>query len=317
MAFAAPEWEIVWIDQDEVLREWIPKLKSEEFVSVDTETVGWQTGNEKLCLVQIGVPSSSTVLLIDALSIKNLALLTPILSEPSPLVICHNASFEERQFDRHKISMRGVVDTLSMSRRLRPDLLHHSLLYCTRHILGLEISKEQQVSDWSVRPLGKEQVAYAALDAEITIKLYRILAEMDSKLEINPNLKVPDLMRLLTGTAFDRMALCEPIAPELALLNARYEMLRERIRTQLLSGEPSYEGEYGKASITKVKKTEVNPQKLKSEFPDIAPMVVVESVDKKRLAAVMKEYGVDQRAIDAITDIIGYTDRLNLRVGEE
>ena len=307
-------WPVEWIDSEEGLSSIVSGLLSENFLSIDTETVGWETGNERLCLIQIGVPSRKMVYVIDPLSITNLGILEPILIGTTPLLVAHNAPFEVRQFERHKIKLRGVVDTLEMSRRLRQDLPNHTLQTCCRQILGVDISKVEQTSDWSRRPLTPSQLQYAALDAEITVALYNVLKEMEDKLHVDEKTPVPELMRLLAETVKERLILTKEIAPHLGLLQARDDLLRERIRARLIEGEPAYEGEFGKCSVSRIKRTEISAHKIRSIFPEIADRVISEMVDRKRLTAVMKEYGIPSERIDEVSDVTGYTDRMALSV---
>ena len=89
-------------------------------------------------------------------------------------------------------------------------------------------------------------------------------------------------------------------------------MLREAIRAKLIDGEPAYEGSYGKCYISKVKKTEINPEKVRKELPSIADLVISEHVERARLISVMKEQGIEDWKQDLVMDIIGYTDRMTL-----
>lgn len=310
----AVSWDVRWIDSGESLPEVLELFKDEKYLSLDTETVGWETGNERLCLVQVGVPSKKLVVVIDPLGVGDLAPLAPILSEREPLIVAHNAAFEEKQFGRYGIKIRGVVDTLSLARKLRPDLPNHTLKTCCRYLLDKNISKEEQASDWSKRPLTKEQLNYAALDAEVTCGLYDVLAEMESKLELDPNLSVPDLMRMMAETVSARYTLMKEIAAEAAFCRAREEVLKDAIRGKLVDGAPSYEGEFGSCKVNRIKQTEVNPEKVRSVMPSIAEMVIAEHVDRKTLTALMKEHGIDQALLDQVLDITGYTDRLSLSI---
>ena len=305
-------WPIRWVETQDQLTELIELLNTEEILSLDTETAGWQTGNEHLCLIQIGLPTTKEVAIIDPLTVEDLSPLEPIMSKSTPEIIAHNASFEERQLARHGIKIRGIIDTLTMARDLRPDLPNFTLRTCCKLLLDVDLDKEQQVSDWSQRPLSKAQIDYAALDAEIALKLFWVLDEMESKLAIDPALKVPELMSLLHSTVRERIDLTHDIASELALLHAREDAIREGIRAKLIEGEKPYEGELGACKVTKVKRTEVNPAKVRKVFPNIADMVITDHVERKHLKAVMKEAGIDVSKLDLVLDIIGYNDRMSL-----
>ena len=312
-----PRWSIEWIDSEESLEGVSETLRSQEIVSVDTETVGWQSGNERLCLIQIGIPEQEHTLLIDPLKLGDLKPLQPVLDQRRPELIAHNAPFEERQFGRYGFKMRGVVDTLTMARKLRPDLPNHTLKTCCRYLLDIDISKTEQTSDWSIRPLQDKQIQYAALDAEIAFYLYQVLFDMESKLQVDPNLGVPELMAVLSQATSQRMELTKSIAADLALLEQREELLKNAIRSKLVEGAKPYQGPFGSASVQKIKKTEIDPNAVRQHLPDIADLVIQEHVQRKRLVSVMKEHTIEKDKIDLVTNIIGYNDRLKLSVSEK
>lgn len=312
MGAAEPKWEHEWVDSQERLEQVGKALVSKKLLSIDTETAGWQTGNERLCLIQIGIPDESRVIVIDALALPTLTPLEPALSATTPELIAHNAQFEERQLGRHGIKLRGMIDTLTMARKLRPDLPTHSLQSCCRHLLQIEISKSEQTSDWSVRPLSKSQLLYACLDAEIAYQLYCALHELEKRLTVDPKLKVPDLMEALVKTVREKMALTREIAPELSFLTTREEMLRDAVRTQLVHGADPYDGEFGSCKVQRVKRTEIDPGRVRELLPELAPLVISEYVERQRLIAVLKEHGADADAVEKVTNIVGYNDRLYL-----
>ena len=310
-------YKFQWVIDQAGLTTLAAELQSEPLISVDTETSGWETGNEQLCLIQIGVPATKMVFLVDVLATGAPKPLAELLAAPTPLVVAHNASFEERQFDRYGMRIKGIRDTLSMARALRPDLPNHTLRTCCRLLLNKEISKEQQASNWSLRPLSHEQVQYAALDAEIALDLYDYLAALEARVNQDIEMDVPGLMQEYAHLARRKYDITASIAHELAFLNARQEKVREVMRQKLADGAPAYEGEFGKASVTKVKRTEVNPTKVREIYPELAQDVIKEYVDRKRFEALALERGLPKRAIDAVLETVGYNDRLSLALKDE
>jgi DNA polymerase III epsilon subunit-like protein len=309
-------WEISWIQSESELVNALPIMKEEDVLGVDTETSGWQIGEEKLCLIQIGLPKKQHIFIIDPLSFSDLSPLGEILGALSPKKIAHNASFEEKQFSRHNLPFAGIIDTLNLSRKYRPDLPNHTLRTCCKILLGTDLSKEEQESDWSVRPLSKSQVEYAAIDAEVVVKVYFELKAIEDRLAIDRSASVPELMEMIFKVAKDRYLLTKDIATELAFLNVQYDMLRELIKDKLIAGEPPYKGEFGEASVKQTKKTEVSVEKVKEVFPEIAPLVVVPYVERNRLKAAMKEYGINPKRIDEVLDTVGFTPRLSLELAD-
>lgn len=311
-----PTWDVEWIATDNRLEEISKILEKEDILSIDTETYGWQTGNEKLCLIQIGVPSTEKIYLIDPLALSSIEPLTATLNNVKPELIAHNAPFEDRQFKRHGIKMRGAIDTLKMAKKLRSDLPSRTLKSCCKFILDIDLSKEEQSSHWEQRPLTEEQINYAALDAEVTYKLYSVLAEMEAELQVDSSLKVPELMKELYQVEKKSYELIKDYAAELEIYKLRKEMVKSTIRSKLIDGEEAYEGEYGKASIQRIKRTEINPERLRELFPEIADQAIKESVPRQRLKELMEEHNIDKSAIDEITELLRYDDRLTLSLGD-
>jgi hypothetical protein len=315
--FAQPSLEFEWATTPEEVERVAASLGNEPIISVDTETSGWQVGNEQLCLIQIGVPNQKRVILIDVVKAGPPVALGPILAAPTPLIVAHNASFEERQFARYDLKVKGIRDTLTMARQLRPDLPNHTLRTCCKLLLGLEMSKQEQTSDWSVRPLSDSQIAYARLDAEVAITLYDYLASLEEQASRELDLPVDQLVREYGAILKHRYDISAGISHELAYLQAREAKIKETIRQKLIDGEPAYDGQYGKCSVQKVKRTEVNPVRVREVFPEFADEVIQEFVDRKRFDSVAKERGLPKNAIESVLDTIGFNDRLQLSLKDE
>lgn len=315
--YAQPSYEFEWVSTADELSRVAEGLAGQPILSVDTETSGWQVGNEQLCLIQIGVPTEKRVVLVDVLKTGAPTALAPVLSAPTPLIIAHNASFEERQFARYDMKVKGIRDTLTMARQLRPDLPNHTLRTCCKLLLGLELSKTEQVSDWSARPLSADQVAYARLDAEVALSLYDYLAALEERAARELDLDVPALLKEYNYVVRQKFEISRDISHELAFLQAREGKLKEAIRQRLIDGAPQYEGPLGKCSIQKVKRTEVNPVRVREVFPEFADEVIQEFVDRKRFDSVAKERGLPKNAIESVLDTVGFNDRLTIAIGDE
>lgn len=142
-----------------------------------------------MCLLQIAC--RDFIALIDPLAVKDLSSLKPVLENEQILLIIHNASFEKRILKMYDIYIDNIYDTLRVSRDLRGrktsnnEKIRHGLGYVCKRELSLAMNKDQQVSDWARRPLGNEQLMYAALDAEVMLQLYdHFMAEKDKQLRL-------------------------------------------------------------------------------------------------------------------------------------
>ena len=170
--YAEPQNPITWVDTVPGLDAAVDALMTCEAVGLDVETT---LRDRALCLVQLATPTKTYV--IDALAISDLSPLGPLLAAEAPLKVIHNADFERSVLGRLGFTIEGVIDTLEVSRRRRGRVIdggHGLAAVCLRE-LGLEIDKRDQCSDWRRRPLTEDQVAYAALDAELLVTLARAL----------------------------------------------------------------------------------------------------------------------------------------------
>lgn len=71
-----------------------------------------------------------------------------------------------------------MVDTREVSIRLRRGASAHSLREVCARELGVELDKREQAGDWTRRPLTESQVTYAALDAEVLLRLFAHFEEV-------------------------------------------------------------------------------------------------------------------------------------------
>jgi len=171
--FPRPKLPIRWVDTAEGLAEVCAILAKEPVCGLDVETT---LARHTLCLAQLA--GREFVALIDALALSDLGHLEALLGDRAVVKVIHNASFERRVLGRLGIEIRNVVDTLQLSRQLRADAEGgHSLKAVCSRELGLTLDKSQQTSDWTRRPLTARQEAYAALDAEVLVRLWEVLGD--------------------------------------------------------------------------------------------------------------------------------------------
>ncbi|MBI1948540.1 MAG: DEAD/DEAH box helicase [Deltaproteobacteria bacterium] len=162
---------VEWIASDAALLAVCAKLAQETRIGVDVETT---LGSRTLCLIQVA--GGDTIYLIDALEVANLEPLASVLTDENVTKVIHNASFERSVFKRFGIAIEPVVDTLSLSRKLRGkiDGGHGLKAVCARE-LGVMLDKSSQTSNWARRPLSARQLAYAAVDADVLVRLADVL----------------------------------------------------------------------------------------------------------------------------------------------
>lgn len=134
-------------------------------VAVDTETLGLNLLRDRLCVVQLS-PGDGTadVVQID----KGMAAapnLTALLSDPAKTKIFHYARFDVAILRQNLgIHVDPVWCTKIASKLCRTYTDRHGLKDITRELLGVDISKQQQSSDWAAEQLTDAQLEYAASD---------------------------------------------------------------------------------------------------------------------------------------------------------
>lgn len=147
------------------------------FVAIDTETMGLRIGRDRLCLVQLcGVDKAPHIVQLDRTTYwaPNLK----ALLENSNILKCfHYARFDMAVLQNDLgVSVRSVYCTKIASKLARTYTDRHGLRDLCKDLLGVDISKQQQCSDWGASHLTDAQINYAACD---TIYLYALKKELD------------------------------------------------------------------------------------------------------------------------------------------
>src|SRR5262249_18665255 len=134
-------------------------------VAVDTEAMGLDARRDRLCVVQLSPgDGSADVVQIPASNI-NAPNLKKLLSDPGILKIFHFARFDLGMiFNTLGVMPQPVYCTRTASRLARTYTDKHGLKDLARELLGVDMSKQQQSSDWGSEQLSEAQLAYAASD---------------------------------------------------------------------------------------------------------------------------------------------------------
>ncbi len=151
-------------------------------VAVDTETMGLLPGRDRLCLVQISDGGRDEHLVrfapgsrFDAPNLK------AVLADPTRLKLYHFARFDLASIMAYlNIMAEPVYCTKTASRLVRTYTDRHGLKDLVRETLGVELSKQQQSSDWGAPVLSDAQKEYAASDVRY---LHRVKDVLDPRLE--------------------------------------------------------------------------------------------------------------------------------------
>lgn len=134
-------------------------------VAVDTESMGLHIKRDRLCVVQFSTGDGNAHLVQFEADKYEAPNLKKMLADPSILKIFHFARADLAMIKYYLGVMPGPVYCTKIASILaRTFTDHHSLKDLTRDLLGLELSKEQQTSDWGAAVLTPEQLSYAASD---------------------------------------------------------------------------------------------------------------------------------------------------------
>jgi len=150
-------------------------------VAVDTETMGLQLGRDRLCMVQISDGGDDEHLVRFSKSSDYAAPnLKAVLSDPARLKLYHFARFDLASIRAYLgVMAEPAYCTKTASRLVRTYTDRHGLKDLVKELLGLEISKQQQQTDWGARELSDAQKEYAASDVRY---LHALREKLDERL---------------------------------------------------------------------------------------------------------------------------------------
>jgi ribonuclease D len=151
-----------------------------EAVAVDTETMGLHPGRDRLCLVQLSAGDGVCHLVQIAAGQTEAPRLTALMTDPKVVKLFHFARFDLGILKHSLGVMPGpVYCTKIASRLVRTFTDRHGLKDLARDLLNVELSKQQQSSDWGAAELTTEQLRYAAADV---LHLHRLRERLDEML---------------------------------------------------------------------------------------------------------------------------------------
>ncbi|MFO1240575.1 MAG: ribonuclease D [Sphingomonadaceae bacterium] len=150
-------------------------------VAVDTETMGLQPGRDRLCLVQISDGGGDEHLVrFGPESDYSAPNLKAVLADPARIKLYHFARFDLASIHAYLGVMAApVYCTKIASRLVRTYTDRHGLKDLVKELLGVELSKQQQSSDWGAPVISDAQREYAASDVRY---LHRMKTQLDARM---------------------------------------------------------------------------------------------------------------------------------------
>ena len=150
-------------------------------VAIDTETLGLNPFRDRLCLAQLSSGDGVCHAVQFAAGEYAAPNLKKMLADPNTTKLFHFARFDIAMFRRWLgVDCQPIYCTKIASKLVRTYTDRHGLKDLVREILGVDISKEQQSSDWGAADLTEKQLAYAAGDVAY---LHQLKTALDKMLE--------------------------------------------------------------------------------------------------------------------------------------
>ena len=165
------------IFQDDLDEAQLQRYMNSKYLAVDTETMGLQVFRDHLCVVQMCNEDG----LISLVQVKKFQApkLKVLLEASSVEKIFHFARFDLTTLKHWLgIQVQPVFCTKIASRLIRTYSGFHGLKDLTRELVGIEMDKRQQSSDWGAATLSSRQIEYAASDVIHLVAIKKALEEM-------------------------------------------------------------------------------------------------------------------------------------------
>ena len=152
-----------------------------EAVAIDTETLGLAVGRDRLCVVQLSRGDGTADIVQIAPGQTSAPNLERLLADPAIVKLFHFGRFDMAVM-QHAFGVMAapIYCTKIASKIARTYTDRHGLKDLTRELLNVEISKQQQSSDWGAGTLSEAQLAYAASDV---LHLHALREKLDAMLK--------------------------------------------------------------------------------------------------------------------------------------
>jgi ribonuclease D len=151
-----------------------------ESVAIDTETMGLHPLRDRLCLIQLSAGDGTCHLVQFAQDSYDAPNLKRLLVDPKVTKLFHFARFDLAMLKHYLgVDCGPVYCTKIASRLTRTYTDRHGLKDLCKELLGVDLSKQQQSSDWGADALSDEQIRYAASDV---LHLHRLREKLDTML---------------------------------------------------------------------------------------------------------------------------------------
>ena len=145
-------------------------------VAIDSETMGLKPQRDRLCLIQLSSGDGNAHLVQFERCNYTAPNLVKLLEDPDITKVFHYARFDVAVIKKYlKVRTTSIYCTKIASKLVRTYTDKHGLKDLCKELLNLDLSKQQQSSDWGAKNLTEEQKTYAASDVLYLHKIKEIL----------------------------------------------------------------------------------------------------------------------------------------------
>jgi ribonuclease D len=156
-----PPHEAEYLDTPDTVSRWLSSIGGSKLVAVDTEGASFHRFIDRIYLLQISTREKTAV--VDPLSIGVPKELGALVEDPSVEIVFHDADYDLRLLQQdYGWQIRNVFDTRVAAQLM--GIRAFGLAALLERFFGLKLDKKHQRADWSMRPLTKDMLDYAALD---------------------------------------------------------------------------------------------------------------------------------------------------------
>lgn len=149
-------------------------------IAIDTEAMGLNIGRDRLCLIQISTGDGNCHLVKFSQNNFQAPNLKKLLTNEKILKIFHYGRFDLAILKYHlQINIKNIYCTKIASKLVRTYTDSHGLKTICEELLGVEISKKQQSSDWGNKEISDKQIDYASSDV---LYLHALKEKLDAML---------------------------------------------------------------------------------------------------------------------------------------
>ena len=159
-------------------------------VAIDSETMGLDPARDRLCLVQLSAGDGACHLVQLAQGAEKAPNLKKLLTDPKVTKLFHFARFDIAMFRRHLgVTTQPLYCTKIASKLTRTFTDKHGLKDLCKDLLSVDLSKQQQTSDWGAPTLSEEQLRYAASDV---LHLHKLKEKLDAMLKREGRIEIAE-----------------------------------------------------------------------------------------------------------------------------